>query len=78
MDLSRIEEAKDLTRLLDGRKYELGRLYKAYNDEQSITISSYSIHNCVVYESLKDTILLLLIKQKKEEIKEIEDKLKEI
>lgn len=78
MNLSRIEEAKDLTRLLDNRKYELGRLYQAYNDEQSITISSYSIHHCVVYESLKDTILLLLIKQKKEEIEEIENKLKEI
>lgn len=78
MDLSRIEETKDLIRLLDDRKYELGRLYKAYNDEQSIIIESYSIHNCIVYESLKDTILLLLIKQKKEEIEEIENKLKEI
>lgn len=60
------------------KKYELGRLYKAYNEETSIVIESFSIHNYVVYDSLKDTILLLLIKQKKEEIKQLEDKLKEI
>lgn len=78
MDLSRIEEVRDLTRLLDDKKYELGRLYKAYNEETSIVIESFFIHNYVVYDSLKDTILLLLIKQKKEEIKQLEDKLKEI